>query len=139
MKPENRSSTGGGTAGGVPRPTAVAAPAPSDRYSAKRAADSRSTAQPSSARNARPGGMRPAGAAVEPGRDAGARERVLEQADVLARRAQEHRHLVERHAGARLVQDAPGDLDASRPSPGAENSRTSPSASRSGGWRVAKT
>jgi len=36
---------------------------------------------------------------------------VLEEPYVLLRRAEEHRHLVERHAASRLVEDAPDDLD----------------------------
>ena len=59
--------------------------------------------------------MRPAGAAIEPGGDAGALEGVLEQAEILARRAQEHRHLVELHALPRFGEDPAGDLDAFAP------------------------
>ena len=55
--------------------------------------------------------MRPARAAVEPGVDPGALERILEQAEILTRRAQEHRHFVEANTGARFVEDASGDLD----------------------------
>ena len=36
---------------------------------------------------------------------------MLEQTHVVPRRSQEHRHLVERHAGGGFVQDAPDDLD----------------------------
>ena len=56
--------------------------------------------------------MRPAGAAIEPARNAGAIERVLEQADIVAGRSQHHRDLVEAHTGARLLQDPARDLDA---------------------------
>ena len=51
-------------------------------------------------------------AAIEKGGHAGAREGVLEQRDVAVGRAQEHGHLVEPHAGARLLQNPPRDLDA---------------------------
>ena len=51
-------------------------------------------------------------AAVEPGVDARPLERVLDQAQVFARRAQEDRDLVEAHAAAHLVENAPRDLDA---------------------------
>ena len=83
---------------------------PSDRYSSKRFADSPSTAHDSSATNARPGRIRPARAAIEVHRHAAARAGVLEQAEVLLRRAQKHGHLVERHAALRFVEHAPDDL-----------------------------
>ena len=57
------------------------------------------------------GGVRPTGAAIEVHRHAAARARMLEQSEVLLRRTEEHRHLVERHAAAGLVQDAAHDLD----------------------------
>ena len=57
------------------------------------------------------GGIGPARAAIEVHRDAAARAGVLEQPEVLLRRAQEHGHLVERHAAAGFVQHAPHDLD----------------------------
>ena len=55
--------------------------------------------------------MRAARAAAEPDRDPRAREGVLDEAEVLARRAQEHGHLVEAHAAARLVEHVARDLD----------------------------
>ena len=64
-------------------------------------------------REERPAGrMRAARAAIEPAADAGALERVLEQAVVVLRRADEDGHLVERHARARFAQNTAGDLDA---------------------------
>ena len=56
------------------------------------------------------GGVWTARAALEPGRYAGAGEGVFEQAKVGVRRAQQHGHLVERHAGGRFLQHAPRDL-----------------------------
>ena len=61
--------------------------------------------------------MRAARAAIEPrvrpavGVRDRALQRVLQQADVPLRRAHEHGHLVERHAAARFLDDAAGDLD----------------------------
>jgi hypothetical protein len=57
------------------------------------------------------GGIRTAGAAIEVHGHAAPRARVLEQSEVLLRRAEEHRHLVERHTAARLVEDPAHDLD----------------------------
>ena len=63
-------------------------------------------------RKKRPSGcQRTACAATEPGRHPRAAQGMLDQADVVLRRAHEHRHLVESHAGARLAQDSSGDLD----------------------------
>src|SRR5437867_1447137 len=59
--------------------------------------------------------MRTSRAAVEPGGDAGAAERMLEESGIALRRADEDRHLVEAHAAARLLQDASRDLDAFTP------------------------
>ena len=62
------------------------------------------------------GQKRPAGwigafrAPVEVDRNAAARARVVEEADVLLRSAKEDRHVVERHAPRRLVQHAPNDF-----------------------------
>ena len=75
-------------------------------------ADSRSTRAAEDGEEGAAGRVWAPGAAIEPGVDARALERVLEQAEILARRAQEHRHLVELHAAARLVENAPRDLDA---------------------------
>ena len=55
VNPENRSSAGGGIDGGVAA-DAASGTWESERYSANRAAERRSTAHPSSARNARPDG-----------------------------------------------------------------------------------
>ena len=57
----------------------------------------------------------PAGAPIEPRRNPRTRERVADEADVIARRPHEHRHLVEGDSGARFVQDPPCDLDALAP------------------------
>src|SRR4051812_38117777 len=56
--------------------------------------------------------MRTPCAAIEPGGDAGAIERVLEQADIALRRPQEHRDLVERDASSGLLENAARDLHA---------------------------
>ena len=56
------------------------------------------------------GRIGPPGAAIEIHRHAAARARMLEQAEVLLRRAQEDGHLVERHAACGLVEHAPDDL-----------------------------
>jgi hypothetical protein len=48
---------------------------------------------------------------IEPGADAGALERVLEEPVVVLRRANEDRHLVEWHTLLRLTQDPSGNLD----------------------------
>ena len=53
----------------------------------------------------------PASAAFEIDGHARARARVLEQPEILLRRAQEDRHFIERHAGRRLVQHAAHDLE----------------------------
>ena len=112
------------------------APAPSDRYSANRRADSRSTAQPRMREERAAGRMRPAGAAVEPGRECRRESKAsLEQADVVARRSHEHRHLVEAHAGAGLLEDAAGDLDALAAFAGRREEPHVAGGSRSGGWR----
>ena len=82
--------------------------------------------------------MRPACAALEPAGDAGPLERVLEQADIVGGRPQQDRDLVERarrRAPPARIRRAISTH--SRPSPGAENTRTSPVGSRSGGWRRA--
>jgi len=50
-------------------------------------------------------------AAIEIHGHAAASRRVLEKTQVLLRRAEKHRHLVERHAGGRLVQDPPHDFE----------------------------
>src|SRR4029453_12018809 len=50
--------------------------------------------------------------AIEPGLGGGAGEGVLEEANVLTRRSQVHRNLVEAGAGAHLVENASRDLDA---------------------------
>ena len=85
------------------------------------------------------GGVRPPRAAIEPGVDAGPLERVLDQAQVLARRAEEDRNLVEADAARTSSRIRRAISTHSRPSPGAEKSRTSPWAARSGGCRVAKS
>jgi hypothetical protein len=54
--------------------------------------------------------MRATGAAAEGGGYAGACERVLQEAQILTRRAQQHGHLVEAHAAARLVEQVPRDF-----------------------------
>ena len=111
-----------------------------DRYSAKRAADSRSTAQREHSQERAAGRMGAAGAAIEPGRDARAREGVLEQADVVARRSHQHGHLVEAARPPPLRRRMRRAISThSRPSPGAENRRTSPAGVRFGGWLVAKS
>ena len=56
-------------------------------------------------------GIGPAGAAIEVHGHTTARARVLQQTEVLLRRAEEHRHLVERHAAAGLVENPAHDLD----------------------------
>ncbi len=55
--------------------------------------------------------MRASCAALEPGWHARARQRMLEQRDVPLRRADENRHVVERHAAPSLLQDPARDLD----------------------------
>src|SRR5690606_24456298 len=60
-------------------------------------------------------GMRPFGAAIEIRLDAGAAERVLEQADVPLRRAQQDRDLVEADTVADFGEDPARDLDAFAP------------------------
>ena len=84
---------------------------PSDTYSAKRRADSSSSAQASSASNARPAGSGRRVPRWNHAGNAGAIERMLEHAEIGLRRAQQDRHLVERHSAIRLLQQAPGDLD----------------------------
>jgi hypothetical protein len=59
--------------------------------------------------------MRPPRAAIEPHRHIGAAERVLQQAEVTARGADEDCHLVERNTVPRFLQHAAGDLDAFSP------------------------
>ena len=59
--------------------------------------------------------VRPPRAAIEPGVDAGALERVFNEAQVFARRAQEDGHLVEPDAALRLVENPPGDFHALAP------------------------
>ena len=62
-------------------------------------------------RDKRPaGGIRTPRAAIEIHGDAAARARVLEQPEILLRRAEEHGHLVERHAGGGFVKHTPDDL-----------------------------
>ena len=56
------------------------------------------------------GGIGTARAALEPGRHAGARQRVLEQPEVRVRRAQQNGHLVERHAALGFGQHPARDL-----------------------------
>ena len=51
------------------------------------------------------------GAALEPGRHAGAGEGVLEQPEIGLRRAQQHGHLVEGHAARRRLHDTADNLD----------------------------
>ena len=104
----------------APRPAATtsphrrlrsAAPGPANTYSANRRADSSSSAQASSASSARPAGIGTSRAAMEPGGNAGAIERVLEHAEIGLRRAQQHRHLIERHAALGFLQQAARNLD----------------------------
>ncbi len=59
--------------------------------------------------------MWPTRAAVEPGVDACPLERVLDQAEVLARRSQEHGDLVEPHASADFLENPTRDLHALAP------------------------
>jgi hypothetical protein len=59
--------------------------------------------------------MRPASATIEPDRNAGARECVLEQACVIARRAYEYRDFIEPHAMARFIEDPSRDFNALTP------------------------
>jgi hypothetical protein len=75
-----------------------------------------STAHESSATNARPAD-RAGGAAIEIDGHAAARAGVLEQAEVLLRRAEKHRHLVERHAAAASSSTRRTISTASRPRP----------------------
>ncbi len=56
-------------------------------------------------------GIGPPGAAIEVDRHVAAGAGVLEQAQVLLRRAQKYRHLVERHTAPGLVEHAADDLD----------------------------
>ena len=56
--------------------------------------------------------MRTAGAAVEPGRNACAAQRMFEQAEVTLRRPDEDCHLIEANAAPRLFQNASSNLDA---------------------------
>src|SRR6185503_19406138 len=56
--------------------------------------------------------VRTACAAVEPRRDVGAPERMLEEAEVALWRADKHADLVETNAAARFREDAPRNLDA---------------------------
>ena len=58
-----------------------------------------------------PRGIGTARAAIEPGRHARAVEGVLEQPEIVLRRAQHDRHVVERHAARGFVEDAAGDLE----------------------------
>ena len=136
MNPAITSSGGGRISTG---PAAAASgTCASERYSAKRTADRRSTAHPSIARKARPEGCgRQVPRSNQP--DAGAIERVLEQAEILGGRAEKHRHLVERNPCRASSRIRRAISTHSRPSPGAEKSRTSPRGSRSGGWRVEKS
>src|SRR5262249_30660040 len=69
-----------------------------------------------------PGGIGTRRAAREEYRDAGPAERLLEMRAVLARRAEEDRDAVERHAARRRGLDATRDLDAlaGLPGPGVE-------------------
>ena len=85
---------------------------PRDRYSANRMAERRSTAQASMRQERPAAGMRPASAALEPARDAGAIEGVFEQTDVVGRAAQHHGHAIEANPGARLLHDPAGNFDA---------------------------
>ena len=83
----------------------------SERYSAKRRAESFSHAHARMATKARPAGC---GRRVPRSNQAGTPARVSacsSSADVPLRRADEHRHLVERHAAASLLQDPARDLD----------------------------
>ncbi len=57
------------------------------------------------------GGVGTPGAAMEPRRDSRALERVLEDAQVGLRRAQQDGHLVEPHAATRLLHHTSSDLD----------------------------
>ena len=75
---------------------------PSDTYSANRRADNSSSAHASSASSARPAGSGRRVPRWNHAGNAGAIERVLEDAEVGLRRAQQHRHLIERHAAPRL-------------------------------------
>ena len=59
-----------------------------------------------------PGGIGPAGAAIEPRRDPGSRAGMFEEPDVLLRRSHEHGHLVEAHAVGGACEDSPRDLQA---------------------------
>ena len=59
-------------------------------------------------------GVWAAGAALEPARNPGAIEGILEQADVISRAAQHHRDAIEAHPGARLLHDPAGNFDATR-------------------------
>ncbi len=83
VNPENRSSAGGGIADAAAGE--ASGTCERERYSANRAADSRSTAHPRSARNARPDGCGRPRPAIEPAWNPGTRERMTEQADVVAR------------------------------------------------------
>src|SRR6185436_4529569 len=62
-----------------------------------------------------PGRMGSSRAALEVGRHAGTLERVLEQTDVLLRRAQRNRHAIERDAATRFVQNPARDFDCLAP------------------------
>ena len=77
--------------------------------------------------------MRPPCAAVEPCRHAGAPQRVLEQAEVALRRANEDRHLVEPDAARACRSTRRAISTHSRPSPGAEKNSSDPSRARRGG------
>ena len=110
---------GGGAIDGAARAPRPAAPG--------RATGIRRTAWPTALDGARQqrderaaGGIRAARAAIEVHRHAAARARVLEQPEILLRRAQEHRHLVERHAARRPRRGRGGrsrPLRALRPAP----------------------
>ena len=83
----------------------------SERYSAKRRAESFSHAHARMATKARPAGC---GRRVPRSNQAGTPARVSacsSSADVPLRRADEDRHIVERHAAASLLQDPARDLD----------------------------
>ena len=135
--PAITSSAGGRTsAGGVASPPGTCA---SDRYSAKRTADRRSTAQPRIARKARPEGC---------GRRAPRSNQALMPARSNAFSTRPRYSRGERRKTAISSNRTPRFASSrirraisthSRPSPGAEKSRTSPRGTRSGGWRAAKS
>ena len=115
-RPEDRSSVGGdqlsagGSAAAGSARSAAAGTWPSERYSAKRRAERCSSAQASKREERAAGRIGTSRPALEPGRHAGASQRVLEQPEVGVRRTQQDGHLVERHAAVRLGQHTARDL-----------------------------